>query len=134
MVVNIDMVPTLLQAAGVTIPADIQGESMMPLLTGKKPAKTWRTAMYYRYYEYPEPHAVPPHIGIRTQRYKLMRFEKPQPYWELYDLKTDKLEVHNLYGQPKYNKLVKELKQQLKQLALYYDDAQGATLVETPTK
>jgi arylsulfatase A-like enzyme len=132
MVVNIDMTPTLLSIANTAVPPDIQGESMLPLLTGKKGAKPWRTAMYYRYYEYPEPHAVSPHLGIRTQRYKLMRFEKPQPYWELYDLKNDKLEINNLYGQPKYNKLVKELKQQLKQLALYYEDAQGASLVDSP--
>jgi arylsulfatase A-like enzyme len=52
MVQNIDFAPTLLDAAGIPVPEDMQGESMMPLLTGNE--ENWhREAVYYHYYEYP---------------------------------------------------------------------------------
>ncbi|HEU4607940.1 MAG TPA: sulfatase/phosphatase domain-containing protein, partial [Chitinophagaceae bacterium] len=70
LVMNLDLAPTLLQAAGVTIPKDMQGHSFLPLVTKKK-AKG-RPAMYYHYYENGE-HSVSPHFGISTGRYKLIR-------------------------------------------------------------
>lgn len=126
MVVNIDFAPTLLEAAGIAVPADIQGKSILPLLRpGNRNKSNWRTAMYYRYYEYPEPHRVSPHIGIRTQRYKLIRFEKPNPYWELIDLQQDPQEMKNLYGQKGYEKLTQQLHKQLIALANAYGDTDG---------
>jgi arylsulfatase A-like enzyme len=127
MVVNIDWAPTLIDAAGLPVPSDIQGKSVLPLLTNTSNAgKAWRNAMYYRYYEYPDPHRVAPHIGIRTHRYKLIWFEAPENSWELYDLQQDKLEVNNLYGKREHAGLVKDLQQQLIQLALNYKDEDGA--------
>jgi arylsulfatase A-like enzyme len=70
---NTDIAPTLLDAAGLNIPKDMQGESMLPLFTNKKTKE--REAMYYHYYENGE-HSVSPHFGIRTKRYKLIRFYK----------------------------------------------------------
>jgi arylsulfatase A-like enzyme len=113
--------------AGAEIPQDVQGKSFLPLLKGK--TKGWRTDMYYRYYEYPEPHHVSPHIGIRTNRYKLIRFEAPVPSWELYDLKTDPLEMKNIYPSSEGSTLVNRLKKRLKELALFYGDDTGARLI-----
>jgi hypothetical protein len=59
--------------------------------------------MYYHYYENGE-HAVSPHFGISTGRYKLIRFYKRVNSWELYDLKADKNEMNNLYGDKQYKK------------------------------
>src|SRR5262249_38316052 len=87
MVLNVDFAPTLLAAAGVRIPADMQGRSIFPILEGNKPAD-WRTSMYYRYYHYPQHHRVQPHYGVRTRRYKLIYFNKLDQ-WELFDLEKD---------------------------------------------
>jgi arylsulfatase A-like enzyme len=114
MVINADFAPTLLDAAGVKVPADMQGRSFLPLLQGVRP-KDWRTSMYYRYYHYPQHHRVQPHYGVRTGRYKLIYFNKIKE-WELYDLKKDPREVRNVYAEPGYAATVKTLKKELYRL------------------
>ncbi len=129
MVVNIDMAPTFLEAAGIQKPFDMQGESFLPIVSGNK-TKPWRDEMYYHYYEYPEPHRVAPHFGIRTSRYKLIRFYGPKDYWELYDLQKDKTEIHNLYNQPAHKATVAKLKQQLNVLIAKYKDEEAADILK----
>lgn len=119
LVMNLDLAPTLLDAAGVAIPQDVQGESLLPVLNNKK-AKG-RGALYYHYYENGE-HAVSPHFGIKTKRYKLIRFYDRVNSWELYDLQKDPHEMNNLYGKKEYEKLGASLKKQLKGLIDQYED------------
>ena len=121
-VVNIDFAPTFLDYAGVTVPQDIQGESIRPLLNGKSP-RDWRTAMYYHYYEYPAVHQVKRHYGIRTQRHKLIHFYHDIDAWELYDLKKDPNELNNLIDDPTQAKTIAKLKQQLIELQTKYGDS-----------
>ena len=103
LVLNLDMTPTLLDLAGVEIPADMQGQSLRPLMSGEQQAE-WRDAIYYRYYEFPHGwHKVRPHYGVRTDRYKLIHFEGDMDLWELYDLETDPNELDNLYGRDEYS-------------------------------
>lgn len=116
---NIDWAPGILDMAGVKVPADMQGKSFVPLLKGDK---GWRNAMYYHYYEFPQPHHVSPHFGIRTAQYKLIRFYGAEHGWELFDMKKDPVEVNNLYGRKGYEQITAKLKVQLKQLILQYDD------------
>jgi arylsulfatase A-like enzyme len=103
----------MLEAAGVKPPADLQGRSFLPLLRGQKP-KNWRTSMYYRYY-HPGHHNVAGHYGIRTDRYKLIYFNKLDQ-WELYDLKNDPTEMRNLYADPASAGLVAKLKTEMSRL------------------
>ena len=124
-VMNLDIAPTMLDAAGVAIPKDEQGKSMLPLFTDKK-AKG-RDAIYYHYYENGE-HSVSPHFGIRTERYKLVRFYKRVNSWELYDLKKDPNEMNNLYGQKKYKKITDKLNLKMDQLINEYDDQDAKVL------
>ncbi|MFC1636816.1 sulfatase, partial [Planctomycetota bacterium] len=84
-VLNLDFGPTFLDYAGISVPEDMQGESMRAVLRGKAP-KNWRTSMYYHYYEYPAVHSVKRHYGVRTQQYKLIHFYHDINEWELYDL------------------------------------------------
>lgn len=121
MVQNIDYAPTFLDLAGVEIPQDIQGVSLLPLLKGEHP-KDWRKALYYHFYEYPAEHAVKRHYGIRTERYKLIHFYRDIDEWELYDLQTDPMEMHNIYGQPGTEQITKDLMKQLNDLQVQYDD------------
>jgi arylsulfatase A-like enzyme len=114
MILNVDFAPTLLAAAGEPVPADMQGRSFLPLLRGEQP-KDWRTSMYYRYYHYPMHHRVQPHYGVRTERYKLIYFNKIDQ-WELYDLAKDPNELKNLYSDPAHAETVKTLKAELYRL------------------
>jgi len=114
MILNVDFAPTLLAAAGQAVPADIQGRSFLPLLSGTT-LKDWRTSMYYRYYHYPMHHKVQPHYGVRTARHKLIYFNKINQ-WELYDLEKDPREVKNLYNDPAQAETVRKLKEEMYRL------------------
>ena len=120
LVQNIDYAPTFLELAGVSVPADIQGESLLPLLKGEEP-QDWRDALYYHYYEYPAEHAVKKHYGVRDDRYKLIHFYDDIDQWELYDLQTDPKEMHNLYGQKDYEAVTQRMMTKLKELRLQYE-------------
>ncbi len=116
MVSNLDFAETFLDAAGVAVPADMQGRSMRQVLAGKTPVD-WRTSFYYHYYENPSEHNVPKQYGVVTERYKLVHFYEPQfNYWELFDLKKDPHEMKSVFGAPSYAAVQKQLEQKLKQL------------------
>jgi arylsulfatase A-like enzyme len=116
LVSNLDFAETFLEAAGVPIPAEMQGKSLVPILKGEQPAD-WRKSFYYEYYEYPEPHRVRPHHGVVTDRYKLVRFQSPEfDDWELFDLKTDPREMKNVIGDPAYKTTLAELRVEMTRL------------------
>ena len=122
MVQNIDYAPTFLEMAGVSVPKDIQGRSLVPLLRGEEVKGRWRDALYYHFHEYPAEHSVKRHYGIRTTRWKLIHFYRDIDAWELYDLQADPHELHNLYGQPQYARIQKRMHKRLRQLQRQYDD------------
>ena len=122
MVQNLDFAQTFLDIAGVTPPSDMQGESLVPLLKGEK--EKWnRDAVYYHYYEYPGEHAVKRHYGIATKEFKLIHFYYDVDQWELYDSKNDGSELKNIFNDPKYTKVVVELKQKLIEVREKYGDS-----------
>ena len=121
LVQNIDFAPTFLELAGVEVPDDIHGESLVPLLKGQTP-DDWRKSLYYHFYEFPAEHMVKRHYGIRTERYKLIHFYDDIDVWELYDLQNDPSEMHNLYGTEGYEELAEELKDGLRTLQEKYND------------
>lgn len=125
MTLNVDFAETFLDYAGVKAPADMQGRSFRANLEGHTP-KDWRTSMYYRYWMHnTSDHHVPAHYGLRTDRWKLIYYYgKPlgmkgalppdtTPDWELFDVRNDPREMHNLYHDPKYAGLVKKLTAEL---------------------
>lgn len=117
---NIDFAPTFLDMCGIDVPEEMQGESFKDIVeTGKTP-KNWRKSLYYHYYEFPGFHSVRAHYGVRMGQYKLMHFYK-EDIWELYDLKKDPQEMHNIYGQKGTEKVTGELKAELKRLQKQYD-------------
>ena len=122
MVQNLDFAQTMLEAAQIKAPDDMQGESLMPLLTSNNAAWT-RDAVYYHYYEYPAVHQVKRHYGIVTIDYKLVHFYYDVDEWELYDRKKDPNEMNNVYNDPEYADVVAELKSKLEDLRKQYGDS-----------
>jgi arylsulfatase A-like enzyme len=121
---NIDLAPTILDVAGEHIPREIQGISLKQFMMGKTPP-TKRTSLYYHYYEFPVDHHVYPHLGIRTNKYKLVYFYTIGE-WELYDLQKDPAEKNNIYSDPANKALVTELKRQLIERRSFYKDTEPA--------
>lgn len=122
MVQNLDFAQTMLEAAHIEPPGDMQGESLIPLLQGHK--EEWnRDAVYYHYYEYPAVHMVKRHYGIVTKEFKLAHFYHDVDEWELYDRLKDTLELNNVYNDPEYADTVKVLKKALKELRIHYKDS-----------
>ena len=106
---NIDFGPTMLDYAGVAIPSVMQGVSLRPLLQGNTPAD-WRTSIFYAYYN-----RSPKHWGIRTDRYKLIRFPDTEVV-EFYDLQEDPQEMYNRGSEPGYRKQIATTQKQLNSL------------------
>lgn len=122
LVMNIDIAETLLNAAKVKIPSSMQGESMLPILEGKHP-NNWRKSVYYHYYESGGEHNVAKHVGVRTDRYKLIWYYENNE-WELFDLLKDANELHNVYNKPEYKQIQNDLKKQLQQMEHTYKDSE----------
>ncbi len=121
LVQNIDFAPTFLDYAGTKIPDEMQGKSFRKLVSGEDPA--WRDAIYYTYYEYPSIHMVKRHYGIRTNRYKLIHFYYDIDEWELYDLQKDPHEMHDVYNDPAYVNIRKNLHEELSEMRKKYGDS-----------
>ncbi|MEC9002454.1 MAG: sulfatase [Planctomycetota bacterium] len=112
----IDFAETFLEVAGVKVPSDMQGRSLVPILQGKTPAD-WRKTFYYQYSEDPGWHYVRRHYGVTDSRFKLIHFyEKDVDEWEFYDLKFDPNELTNLYGHPSYRQVQSQLHAEVKRL------------------
>ncbi|MFO1054245.1 MAG: sulfatase-like hydrolase/transferase [Planctomycetota bacterium] len=123
MVLNIDFAETLLDAVGAPIPGDMQGRSFLPILCGSTPSD-WRRTMYYHYYEFPEPHHVQPHFGVRDPRYKLIRYPGIDA-WELFDLQEDPHELRSVWGESRYAEVQKKLAVELDRLQAQFGDKAG---------
>jgi arylsulfatase A-like enzyme len=141
LVSNIDFAETFLEAAGIPVPAEMQGRSLVPVLKGQTP-RDWRSSFYYQYFEYPVPHHVRPHHGVVTDRYKLVHFDGPDlDEWELFDLEKDPHELRSVYGEPAYATTVDTLKRELGRLraelkvpATVSKEAYGRALVRPTAK
>ena len=121
---NADIAPTLLSFAGKETPSYMQGKSFAASLKSPKNAQG-HDAIYYRYWLHMAHHYNPAHYGIRTEDYKLVFFyglpikagskktPATPPYWEMYDMKNDVLEMNNIYHDKKYHGIREQLKTQL---------------------
>jgi len=124
MVQNIDYAPTFLDVAGIGIPSSMQGISLKTILKDAR-ARVSRSSLYYHFYEYNADHTVLQHLGVRTDRYKLIYFYTVNE-WQLYDLKNDPTEQKNLIADKKYADVLVNMKKELLRLRDHYDDHEKA--------
>ncbi|MEL6923491.1 MAG: sulfatase/phosphatase domain-containing protein, partial [Bacteroidota bacterium] len=107
MIQNIDIGPTVMEAMGLQKPAYMHGRSFLPLLRGEEVA--WRDRVFYEYYwEYDFPHTPTMH-GVRTDRYKYIRYHGIWDTNEFYDLQEDPDEMNNLIAAPEHQERIKAL-------------------------
>jgi len=120
MVSLIDLAPTFLELAGAPISSDIQGHSLVNLLGGKT-QNSPRSAHYYHYYRQ---YDVPSICGLRTETHKIICYHElvGDARWELFDLKSDPQELHNLALVPQHAELLFRMQQQLRKAAESYRD------------
>ena len=116
MIQNIDYAPTFMEIAGGTVPPEVQGKSIVPIL--KDPTKEIRKSIYYAYYENGG-HGVPRHSGVRTKRYKLFYLPNTQE-WQMFDLVKDPHEMKDLSKNPEYAPIKKKLMTELERLKKLY--------------
>jgi N-acetylglucosamine-6-sulfatase len=113
-VANIDVGPTILEAAGVRTPEQMQGRSFLGLLQGKTDG--WRNALLYEYYwERNFPHTPTMH-AIRTDRWKYIHYFGIWDTDELYDVQNDPLERTNLIESPEHQQTVEQLNRRMFQM------------------
>jgi N-acetylglucosamine-6-sulfatase len=106
MVLNVDFAPTFLDVGGVDIPGGMEGQSLLRVLQGRDaPGRKAWLLEYWKYF----PENFPSYVGVRTDTHKYIEYEKTlQP--ELFDLRTDPGELHNLAGTPAGEKILPQLK------------------------
>ena len=125
---NIDIAPTLLEVAGVAVPPEMQGRSLLPLVRGEKP-DDWRTDFYYE-------HAfdvqklvdegkisperlwpIPRSEGVVSLDWKYLHYyDYPSPNEELYDLRRDSHETTNLASDPEHQAMKDSLRSRMQTL------------------
>ena len=124
MVQNIDYAPTLLNVAGIEVPADMDGKSLLPILKGHKPDE-WRDSIYYHYY-HNGAYNLPKIEAARSDRYKLVRYYDHKKFdfgeqWELFDLQKDPTEQQSVYANPEYASILEEMQHELSKLRDQYE-------------
>ncbi len=114
-VANIDVAPTLLELAGLTIPDWIDGRSLAGLLKRPLATDSWRTSLLYEYYWEPQFPQTPTMFCLREKQFKLIQYHGIWDTDELYDVANDPRETRNLIRDSKHQRRVAQMRQQLYQ-------------------
>lgn len=111
MVQNVDIAPTIMDYLGLQKAEQMVGYSFIPLLKEEK--TEWRERIFYEYYwehEFPQ---TPTMHGVRTDRYKYIRYHGIWDTNEFYDLQEDPAETINLIASPVHQDIIKQLNHDL---------------------
>ena len=118
LVLNVDIAPTIMELAGLDVPKQMQGQSVLQLLQGKGflsflHGNKWRKDFFYE--NMIENPTIPKTEALRTERYKYIRYMEYE-FEQLYDLKSDPNETINLAGDNKHKKTLNSLRKRCDKL------------------
>lgn len=119
LVLSIDLAPTILEMAGIDVPASIQGRSILPLL--KSSQEEIREAAYMEYYSHENPMPWTVNLDYRIVRkgpYKYIYWPHFPDLAELYKLDSDPYEKTNLIGDPAMTPIISELRVDLAEMVV----------------
>lgn len=119
MALNIDVPATILDLAGVRIPDSYQGNSLVPVVSGKQKSLGRDTILVEHLWEFDN---IPPSEGVRTAKWKYLRYINDKSEEELYNLKEDPKEINNLAGNPEFQKTLLEFRKKNDDLGEKYTD------------
>ena len=106
LVLNIDIAPTILELAGLTIPQEFQGQSLVPFLNGSM-NNSREEILTEHLWDLPE---IPQTEAVRTKQWKYIRYPQHPEFEELYDLQNDPIEKNNLAFDNKFSEIWKKLR------------------------
>jgi arylsulfatase A-like enzyme len=110
---NLDLAPTLLDLAGLSVPDEMQGLSLRPVIEGRKHPR--RTQVFCEHlWDHPQ---IPQTECIRTGEWKYIRYMRHLEYEELYNLADDPDERQNLANDPEQASRLKNLRQRCREMA-----------------
>ncbi|HPJ60482.1 MAG TPA: sulfatase-like hydrolase/transferase, partial [Bacteroidales bacterium] len=117
MVLNIDITSTILDIAGIKIPDDYQGISLLTYVRNKRKPEARDTLLFEHLWELPE---IPSSEGVRTAKWKYFRYRFLEAPEELYDLENDPLETVNLASDKEYTKVTDALRAECDRQIAYF--------------
>ncbi|HWV58848.1 MAG TPA: sulfatase/phosphatase domain-containing protein, partial [Longimicrobiales bacterium] len=113
MVLNIDIAPTLIAAAGLPIPDGVQGTDLAPLYLSTTPVE-WRDEFFYEHPTITSRERIPASQAVVRGDMKYIVY----PEWEydqLFDLTRDPGELRNLVGDPEYTEELASMRRKLEE-------------------
>lgn len=117
MVLNIDVTKTILDLAGLEAPKEYQGISLTPYLEQGNNVNKRAVSLFEHLWNF-DP--IPSSEGIRTEKWKYFRYRFIKSPEELYDLKSDSLEISNLADKSEFQKTLDSLRQLCDTIILKY--------------
>jgi arylsulfatase A-like enzyme len=120
LVLNIDLASTLTQLAGTTPGLPQDGRSFVPFIQGR--AIPWRRAFVEEFLG-SSSRQPPPFVGLRTLRYMYVEFKNG--WRDLYDLRADPHELHNLADDQSARTVIARLAAQLRAMDARPPDGTG---------
>ena len=135
---GIDLVPTVLDAAGVAIPKELPGRSALPLALGR-PVADWPDAAVSQMSmsQAGEIDGFKPTMKwwmVRTDRYKYCLFSRGQQRESFIDMQADPGEMRNLAADPAHRQALLEHRERLARYAREHDDRHVAPLLADDVK
>ncbi|MUH37402.1 DUF4976 domain-containing protein [Zobellia amurskyensis] len=107
MALNIDIAPTILDLAGIQIPQNWHGKSLMPVATKEQTSLKRDTVLFEHLWEFEH---ISPSEGVRTKEWKYFRYVNNMSFEELYHIKNDPQETKNLAKDPEFKSVLEKLR------------------------